>query len=184
MPSARHTCATPEWYTPAPYVEAARTTMGTIDLDPASCAEAHQTVRAARYYAYESEERNGLTQTWVGNVFINPPGGQVRTFWEKLVRAYMGGDPDFQAVWVGYSLEQLQTLQTLIPGGCGLTPLDFSLCVPRRRIAFVESVERAAARGEKRASGPSHANYITYIGCHTTRFEAVFSAFGQVMAPR
>src|SRR5207253_2666456 len=41
-----------------------------IDLDPASCYEANQTVRASRYY---TKEDDGLSKEWYGNVWLNPP---------------------------------------------------------------------------------------------------------------
>jgi ParB family chromosome partitioning protein len=63
-----------EWYTPSRYIEAARSVMGGIDLDPASCELANRTVQATRYY---SKEDNGLTQEWHGNVWLNPPYGKI-----------------------------------------------------------------------------------------------------------
>lgn len=59
-----------EWYTPAKYIEAARQVMGSIDLDPASCALANETVKATTYYA---KEQDGLSLPWYGNVWLNPP---------------------------------------------------------------------------------------------------------------
>ena len=70
-----------EWWTPSPYVEAARQVLGAIDLDPASCARANETVKAAGFFDIDAD---GVTQDWPGRVFMNPPssgavrGGQLR----------------------------------------------------------------------------------------------------------
>ena len=46
-----------EWYTPPSITEKARTVMGGIDLDPASCKMANTIVRADRYI---DKEEDGL----------------------------------------------------------------------------------------------------------------------------
>lgn len=71
-----------EWYTPPSIIEAARHSMGSIDLDPASCAMANRVVKAKRYY---SKRDNGLKQEWSGNVWCNPPfrKGQLRAWIDK-----------------------------------------------------------------------------------------------------
>jgi len=70
-----------EWYTPMQYIESARKVMGSIDLDPASCETANQTVKAARYF---TKEDDGLSREWFGNVWLNPPYSQVGKFIDKL----------------------------------------------------------------------------------------------------
>ena len=180
--AARHSCDSPEWYTPSPFVEAARAVMGGIDLDPASHEEANRTVKATRFLTAEDD---GLAQPWKGRVFLNPPGGLVGEFWLKLLREYaVAVHPVAEAIWIGYSLEQLQTLQCV---GAIATPLDFPMCVTKKRIAFVENEAKRAARMAKLVaagkkpnakSSPSHSNYITYLGPHVDRFREVFSQFG------
>lgn len=66
---------TDDWYTPPYIVEAARTAMGSIDLDPASSYEAQRTVKAAQWY---TKELDGLRSDlpWDGNVWLNPPYGK------------------------------------------------------------------------------------------------------------
>jgi ParB family transcriptional regulator, chromosome partitioning protein len=59
-----------EWYTPAWLIEKVRSFMGSIDLDPASCAKAQEVVKAKTYY---TKEDNGLVKPWKGNVWCNPP---------------------------------------------------------------------------------------------------------------
>ena len=80
-----------EWYTPETYVFAARKVLGSIDLDPASCAIANKTVKAKKFY---SQEDDGLEQDWHGNVFLNPPYKQplVSQFVEKLIESHIAGD--------------------------------------------------------------------------------------------
>lgn len=71
-------------WTPAEVVCWARACLGRIDLDPASCAEANETVRAERYYTAETD---GLQQGWHGRVWLNPPfnGGLLRLFARRLI---------------------------------------------------------------------------------------------------
>jgi hypothetical protein len=110
--NAQHSSASVEHYTPALIVDAARRLMGGIDLDPASCALANETVKAARYYTRDDD---GLTKPWRGRIFLNPPGGLIkvpgkkaksstRIWWQKLTDEYRTARIK-QAVFVGFSLE-------------------------------------------------------------------------------
>jgi hypothetical protein len=171
----------PEWYTPQPIAEAAWLVMGGVDLDPASHPAANTLVQATRILTAEDD---GLAHEWRGRVFLNPPGGLVREFWLKACREYFAGHIS-QVIWIGYSLEQLQTLQC----GAQMTPLDFPLCFLAKRIAFIENDAKKAARMEKLSaagktpnerSSPSHGNYICYLGPNVRDFSRVFGAFGKV----
>ena len=59
-----------EWLTPPVIIDAARTTMGCIDLDVASSAEANKSVQAKHYL---TAEQDGLSMPWTGNIWCNPP---------------------------------------------------------------------------------------------------------------
>lgn len=79
-----------EYYTPVEIVEAARRTMGSIDLDPASSTKANQIVGATRYF---TEADDGLAQVWSGNVWMNHPfGRESNPLWiNKLIHAFRNG---------------------------------------------------------------------------------------------
>ena len=190
--AGRHSMNSQEWFTPEPIVEMARELMKSIDLDPASSHESNRIVQAGEYY---TKTDNGLALGWYGRVFVNAPGGLVKPFWQALVYAFEAGNVT-EAVWVGYSLEQLQTLQGLL---CQ-SPLAFPMCVPSKRIAFIESAEAKAARKERWAAkniqlgllqgkplkpwndkgSPSHGNYLTYLGPQVERFREIFGRIGVV----
>lgn len=185
--AARHSHDSPEWYTPSPIVEAARRVMGRIDLDPASHPEANARIRARRIY---TERDNGLILPWRGRVLVNPPGGLVAEFWKKTLAEY--AQPRLrELIWIGYSLEQIQTLQNV--EGVDRLPIEFLTCYPRTRIAFVENAAKRRARFRKlRALGkvpnprsqPSHGNYVTYLGLNGAAFRREFSQFGKVIRGR
>lgn len=209
--SARHTQTSASWYTPAVFADAAREVFGgTITLDPASCEEANELIGAESFY---TEGMNGLILPWRGSVFVNPPGGDdaegaplVPQFWRKLHSELFSADAlgdAREAIWIGYSIEQLQTLQGL-KGTPSPLVLASAICFPRKRIAFVENAAMREQRIAKRIakeiakrgatitdvecnafvrklgkSSPSHANYVAYIGEHEREFRRVFSQFGE-----
>lgn len=176
-----HSHDSPEWYTPTSVIERARRTMGAIDLDPFSHAEANLLVKACNYYTVQT---NGLKQPWQGATFVNPPGGLVCEAWVKLLAE---SPPEW--FWVGFSVEQLQSLQSAGAGRDFAHPLDFPVCIPSRRIAYVENVAKRRARVKKllaqgkapnRQSSPSHSSYLVYGGKRTQQFRVEFESLGYV----
>lgn len=174
-PSALHSKATPRWGTPGSIVALSRAALGgKIDLDPASSPEFNQVVQAIRIF---TEHDGGLKQVWADfdwpnviepiRVFLNPPGGLVTAFWEKLLEELEKGHVS-QAIWIGFSVEQLCTLQD-----SPLYPLDFATCILRKRLAFTKE------SGESGGS-PSHGNYITGLGIERDLFSSCFGSLGKI----
>lgn len=156
--------ATTQWYTPAWIIALARETMGGIDLDPASCALAQETVQAARWY---DEVGDGYGRQWQGRVFLNPPFSDTPRWVRRLGAAYADGDV-IQAVLLvnsapGYSW--WESLWRVYP-----------VCMLAKRVAFV---------GENGvASGPAKkGTTIAYMGPYLSKFESVWSAHGRVLWP-
>ncbi len=180
-PAALHSKKTPKWGTPEEISIRSRLALGgVIHLDPASSPEFNARVGALRIL---TETDNGLTADWVVepelygldlwpiegiSLFLNPPGGLVRQFWDRLLEHYEAGAIR-NAVWIGFSVEQLCTLQD-----SKFYPLDFSTVIPRKRLAFTQE------SGESGGS-PSHGNYITGIGIDREIFSSVFGDLGRIV---
>lgn len=189
-PKALHSKNTPKWGTTPWVIEAARQLLGYIHLDPASSEEFNAFVKALMIY---TERDNGLAQEWHGNVFLNPPGGLVTEFWNKLCKGYVDDGTVEKAFWVGFSVEQLCTLSEE-----RFHPMDFSTCILRKRLAFQQEFcepieEEISVMGEMQTfvvgykppviipgNNPSHGNYVTALGCDPAEFERLFSPYGKI----
>ncbi len=150
-----------EWYTPSEFVEAARETMGSIDLDPASCKRAQATVRATKYYSLEND---GLTQQWSGNVWMNPPysKGMVSRFAEKFVDSMTEIK---QAVVLVNNATETEWFQ-LFARHCRC------ICFPASRIRFIDK------DGDQNNS-PMQGQVFFYFGDRPHRFVDFFAKFGE-----
>jgi hypothetical protein len=147
----------------------ARSVLGEIDFDPASSEVFNQLV-GARSYCTATDD--GLCCDWPSDVtiWLNPPGGKranrslAALFWDKLINTKVK-----HAIFMGFSLEQMQTTQR-----SRLSILDFPVCVPRKRIAFIKPDGTPGP-------APSHSNVIVYVPGTVDvrdRFRNVFRSLG------
>lgn len=199
MTSAMHLSESNEAYTPREVVEAARKTLGTIDLDPASCALANTVVRAAMY-----STEGGCDHDWHGNVFCNPPGGKTgkesttKLWWEHGVVEWLSGRVEAM-VWIAFKLDFLQVTQA-----SAVMPLDFPICYPSSRLAYLtpklpgpteknpnrkptkQQLIDHAATGLCTGDSPPHASAVIFlpgrdVETDIARFKASFASIGEVV---
>jgi phage N-6-adenine-methyltransferase len=151
-----------EWFTPADYIEAAREVMTQIDLDPASCAAAQETVRAVTYY---TKADDGLKQEWRGRIWLNPPYSQpaAAQFGAKLLAEVEAGRVT-EAVMVQNASTDTSWFHALARRS--------TICLTRGRINF--------NREDGGSSANRYGQVFFYFGKHERRFEKVFGAFGLV----
>ena len=148
-------------YTPAEYIEAARSVMWCIDLDPASSDLANETVKANKYYTIDDD---GLQQEWLGRVWMNPPyaAGLIDRFAEKL--AYHVGQGDVtEAIVLVNNATETAWFTTLVD-------VAVAVCFVRGRIRYL------APDGVK--NSPLQGQAILYIGDNVDRFCSAFESIG------
>lgn len=159
---ARH-----EWYTPGGYIEAAREVMGGIDLDPASCEVAQDTVRATRYF---DKEQDGLAQPWHGRVWLNPPfeAAVIKPFIAKLLADYRAGTVQ-QAIVLTDSATDTSWFHEL-------ANVARIVCFTKGRISFHSPSTDSQA--------PQRGQAFAYLGDRIDAFVARFREFGLVVEIR
>lgn len=150
-----------EWYTPREYIATAHEVMGAIDLDPASTAKANEVVGAAQFY---TAEQDGLTQAWVGRVWMNPPYASdlIWRFVDKLAVEYSAGNVTEAIVLVNNATE------TAWFGG--IINFASAIVFPRQRVRFWQPDGTQGA--------PLQGQAVIYLGDKPDMFLDLFSAFG------
>lgn len=158
-----HNSGQNEWYTPPEFIESARQVFGGgIDCDPASCEIANQTVRASVYF---SKENNGLSQTWQGNVWMNPPYAQplIGEFADAVSDKFESGEIDAAIVLVNNATETAWFQR--------MTQAASAICFPKARIKFMDP------QGN-RTGAPLQGQAILYMGGNAKAFAKAFSVYG------
>jgi phage N-6-adenine-methyltransferase len=152
-----------EWYTPEPFITAARLVMGGIDLDPASSEIANRTVKAARIFTAADD---GLIQDWpIGRIWMNPPYAQplmgrfATRFAAEIRRGSEGVVLVNNATETGWFQE--------IAEECS------AICFPKTRIRFLDP--------EGNPGAPLQGQAIIYCGPNSDAFQDVFEGFGLVV---
>ena len=150
------------WDTPPEILEAARETMGGIDLDPATNEQGQERVRAERYFTAEDD---GLAEhrVWSGRVWMNPP------YDAKLVAAFVDRLLDSPNV------EQAITLvnnATETKWGQRLLREASVVCFPSGRVKFLDADGVPGA--------PLQGQMIAGIRVDVGRFKDAFGQIGVV----
>jgi phage N-6-adenine-methyltransferase len=159
----RGTAGTGEFlrYTPAAYVEACRAVLGTIDLDPASDAQAQQTVKAERFFTVDDD---GLAHEWHGNVFLNPPYHRELApfFVDKLIEELKAGRAA-QAIMLTNNSTDTEWFRKAAEAAN-------TVCFTNGRIAFTTPAGIEVA--------PTQGQAFFYFGQNVGKFVKVFRKIG------
>jgi ParB family chromosome partitioning protein len=160
-----------EWYTPSWLLDAAVAVMGGIDLDPASsdAQQAASPVKATRYFTIAD---NGLTQSWHGRVFLNPPYAArvIDTFVEKFLTERQLGHLQ-QGILLTNSSTETRWWHAAAQG-CD------AICFVKGRVRFLKLIDGVLSPG---TSSPSHPHSVFYFGDAAAGFASVFKSHGLVV---
>ena len=154
-----------EYYTDRLIIEAARNTMGSINLDPASSLRANSLIRADNIY---TKQDDGLSMDWFGNVWMNHPFGRKENpLWiNKLVSEYYK-----------QNIEQAMCICFAATSEGWFRPLhQFPQCylIPRTNYYKPDGTKKV---------GVTKGSVVTYLGENIDRFAKEFERLGEIKVP-
>lgn len=153
-----------EWYSPRDIVEAGRRVLGSIDLDPASNVFAQEIVRAKEYF---TEANDGLTKSWRGKVWLNPPYDAPGKFVDKLIGAFNAGEVTEALVLLNNATDTVWFHRLLD---------RFPVCVFKGRLHYWNPTKTGKA--------PRQGQVIFYLGPNVEKFYAEFGPLGSIHTAR
>lgn len=153
------------WYTPSNYIESARTTMGSIDLDPFSSALANEVVKSTKYH---TEGDSSLVVDWVGNnVWMNPPYGPLcSAAIDKFIEQFTTGNFKQGIILVNNSTDTKWFKR--------LSEHAAAWCFTDHRIGF-------NAPDGKSLGGNTRGQIFIYFGNNILKFKQEFTKHGLVL---
>jgi ParB family transcriptional regulator, chromosome partitioning protein len=152
-----------EFYTPSHIIELARAFMGGIDLDPASCELANETVGAKRFYDIKQD---GLKRPWFGNIFLNPPYSR---FGPPFVRKAV---EEFKSWRIEQAIILLNVNHIATHWFNDAMQVAHLICLPRKRINYTSPIHIT--------SSPTSASVLVGIGVDRERFIEHFGPLGRI----
>ena len=150
-----------EWYTPEPYIVAARDVMGSLTLDPASSEVANEAIGADTFF---TSTVNGLHHEWHGTIWLNPPYAQplIGQFAAKLVEEWNAEHVKQACVLVNNATETAWFQ--------ALAAEAHAICFPSQRVRFWQP---GGSVGQ-----PLQGQSVFYFGPGVERFRHRFAEFG------
>ena len=154
-----------EWYTPAEIVERVRAVLGEITLDPASDPVPQAWIRAKHYF---TQGDDGLSKTWSGRVFLNPPYNESSARWAaKLIEEYRAGRVE-QAIMLVNSTQGYVWFEKLWRA--------YPVCSLTERLRFIKPNGEAGGQAKKGQT-------LVYFGRDVGRFAQAFEDLGRILFP-
>lgn len=155
-----------DFYTNQIIIDAARKTLGGIDLDPSSHPIANRVVGATRIF---TKFDDGLSREWGGRVWLNPPFSTWAAWASKVVAEWQSGRIEAMCVLCATRTLTAQYFRKL-------KDASDAICILDGRIPFW---------GDLAGDSPDDGHAVFYFGSDAAKFHQAFSEIGTVwITPR
>lgn len=155
--AVHYSSESPEWYTPPEIIDRVVKVFGEIDLDPCSNDSSNPNIPASEHFAAADD---GLSKTWSGRVYMNPPYGREIVGWIEKLKAEFDAGNTTEAIALVPSRTDTEWFRVL---------KEFPRCFISGRLNF--------SGHQNSAPFPS---VVVYLGKNLKRFVKAFGDIGDV----